>query len=59
MGAERSWDIWACAGQDGFIVQEQSEVIRGECEVEDEGTRILSCELVALIPFPRVSDTGS
>jgi hypothetical protein len=51
MYAERGWDVWVRAGQDGFIVQEEGEVVGGECEVEDEGAGELRCDLVALVPL--------
>lgn len=51
MGAERGWDVWVCAGQDGFVVQKEGAVVGGECEVEDEGAGTVRCNLVALVPF--------
>jgi hypothetical protein len=39
MGAERGWDVWVCAGQDGFVVQEEGAVVGVECEVEDKRRR--------------------
>jgi hypothetical protein len=48
--------VWVCAGQDGFVVQEEGAVVRGKCEVEDEGTGTMCCDLVALVPFPHISD---
>jgi len=56
MGAERRWDVWVCAGQDGCVVQEEGAVVGGEGEVEDEGAGTGRCDLVALVPFPHISD---
>ena len=56
MDAERGWDVWVCAGQDGFVVQEEGAVVRGESEVEDEGAGRGRCELVVLVPFSHISD---
>lgn len=56
MGAERGWDVWVYAGQDGFIVQEECVIVWGECEIEDESAGIPCCDLVALAPFPHISD---
>jgi hypothetical protein len=56
MGAERGWDVWVCAGQDGFVVQEEGAVIGGKCEVEDKGAGIVRCDLVVLVPFSPISD---
>lgn len=48
--------MWVCAGQDGFVIQEESAAVGGECEVEDEGTGTVRCDLVALVPFLHISD---
>jgi len=56
MGAERGWDVCVCAGQDGFVIQEEGAVVGGERKVEDEGARTVRCDLVALVPFPHISD---
>lgn len=56
MGTERGWDVGVCAGQNGFVVQEERVVVGGECEVEDEGPGIVRCDLVALVPFTHISD---
>ena len=45
-----------CAGQDGFIIQEQRVIVGGKCEIEDEGAQTVRCDLVTLVPFLQISD---
>ncbi len=56
VGADESWDMWVCAGENGFAVQEEGEVVGGECEVENKGAGMMRCDLVALVPFLHKSD---